>query len=91
MVGIVNQITHELQINQVQNKLLVKSKPIPTTAKRVLWLVQFIKTKNLMKEIAEELLKSIKFIPIQERKSKWYKEYLDKVNKDLKISLENES
>ncbi len=34
-----------------------------------------------MKEIAEELLKTIKFIPIQERQSKWYREYLDKVNK----------
>jgi hypothetical protein len=43
-----------------------------------------------MKEIAEELLKSIKFIPIQERNSKWYKEYLDAINKDLKMSLENE-
>ena len=40
-----------------------------------------------MKEIAEELLKTIKFIPLQERQSKWYKEYLDKVNTDLKTSL----
>jgi len=43
-----------------------------------------------MKEITEELLKTIKFIPPQERQSKWYKEYLDKVNIDLKTSLENE-
>lgn len=41
-----------------------------------------------MKEIAEELLKTIKFIPLLERQSKWYKEYLDKVNADLKTSLE---
>ena len=41
-----------------------------------------------MKEIAEELLKTIIFIPIEERQSKWYKEYLDKVNKALKSSLE---
>ncbi len=42
-----------------------------------------------MKEIAEELLKTIKFIPIQERQSKWYLEYLDKVTNDLKIELFN--
>jgi hypothetical protein len=41
-----------------------------------------------MEEIAEELLRTIKFIPIQERQSNWYQEYLDKVNKDLKTSLE---
>jgi hypothetical protein len=40
-----------------------------------------------MKEIAEELLKTIKFIPIQERQSKWYQEYLDKLNSDLQASL----
>jgi Holliday junction resolvase-like predicted endonuclease len=40
-----------------------------------------------MEEIAKELLNTIKFIPIQERQSKWYKEYLDKVNKDLKDKL----
>ena len=44
-----------------------------------------------MEQIAKELLNTIKFIPKEERQSKWYKEYLDKVNKDLKISLENES
>ena len=44
-----------------------------------------------MEEIAEELLKTIKFIPIQERQSKWYLEYLNKVNKDLKSSLETKS
>ncbi len=47
-----------------------------------------LKTEYLMKEIAEELLKTIRFIPIEERQSKWYKEYLDKVNKALKSSLE---
>lgn len=41
-----------------------------------------------MEEIAEELLRTIKFIPIRERQSRWYQEYLDKVNKDLKTSLE---
>ena len=40
-----------------------------------------------MKEITEELLKTVIFIPIEERQSKWYKEYLDKVNEDLKMSL----
>lgn len=40
-----------------------------------------------MREIAEELLKTIKFIPLQERQSKWYLEYLDKVNQDLKEEL----
>jgi hypothetical protein len=52
---------------------------------------RIIKQNIIMKEIAEELLKTIRFIPIQERKSKWYQEYLDKVSKDLKISLEAES
>jgi len=42
-----------------------------------------------MEEIAEELLKTIKFIPIEERKSRWYKEYLDTVNKDLKKQINN--
>jgi len=42
-----------------------------------------------MEEIAEELLRSIKFIPEEERKSKWYKEYLDKINTDLKTTLES--
>lgn len=40
-----------------------------------------------MQDIAEELLKTIKYIPIEERQSKWYLEYLDKVNKDLKKQL----
>ncbi len=40
-----------------------------------------------MKEIAEELLKTIKFIPEKERQSKWYLEYLDKINVDLKNEL----
>lgn len=37
-----------------------------------------------MEEIAEELLRTIKYIPEAERQSKWYSEYLDKVNSDLK-------
>ncbi len=42
-----------------------------------------------MEEIAKELLKTIQFIPIEERQSKWYLEYLDKVTNDLKIELFN--
>ena len=38
-----------------------------------------------MKEIAEELLKTIKFIPQEERQSKWYLDYLDKINMSLKF------
>ena len=37
-----------------------------------------------MEEIANELLETIKWIPLIERQSKWYLEYLDKVNVDLK-------
>ena len=37
-----------------------------------------------MEEIAKELLKTTKFIPKVERQSKWYIEYLDKINNDLK-------
>lgn len=44
-----------------------------------------------MLEISEELLKSIKYIPIQERNSNWFKGYLDKINNDLKKSLDKES
>ena len=33
-----------------------------------------------MEEIAKELLKTIQFIPIEERQSKWYLEYLDKLS-----------
>lgn len=40
-----------------------------------------------MEEIAEELLNTIRFIPENERNSLWYREYLDKVNKDLKLFL----
>jgi hypothetical protein len=43
-----------------------------------------------MEEIAKELLNTIRYIPKEERKSKWYKEYLDKVNADLKLALEKE-
>jgi peptidase E len=42
-----------------------------------------------MKEIAEELLRTIKFIPHQERQSKWYLEYLDKINEALKNENSN--
>jgi hypothetical protein len=38
-------------------------------------------------EIVKELLKTIQSIPIEERQSKWYLEYLDKLNIDLKKSL----
>lgn len=38
-------------------------------------------------EIAKELLKTIQSIPDEEKKSKWYLEYLDKLNIDLKNSL----
>jgi hypothetical protein len=37
-----------------------------------------------MEEIVLELLNTIKWIPEKERQSKWYDEYLDKVNQDLK-------
>ena len=37
-----------------------------------------------MEEIALELLETIQWIPEHERKSKWYREYLDKVNINLK-------
>lgn len=40
-----------------------------------------------MEEIAEELLRSIKFIPMEERQTNWYLEYLDKINQDLKNKL----
>lgn len=40
-----------------------------------------------MEDIAEELLKSIKFLPKEEKQSRWYKEYLDKINNDLKQEL----
>ena len=40
-----------------------------------------------MEEIANELIETIKWIPEKEKTSKWYKEYLDKVNKDLKNTL----
>lgn len=37
-----------------------------------------------MEDIALELLMTIRWIPPIERQSKWYEEYLDKINKDLK-------
>jgi hypothetical protein len=37
-----------------------------------------------MEDIAIELLETIKWIPEHERIGKWYEEYLDKVNSDLK-------
>jgi hypothetical protein len=36
-----------------------------------------------MEKIAEELIETIKWIPKIERQSKWYIEYLTKVNNDL--------
>lgn len=40
-----------------------------------------------MDDIVNELMNTIKWIPINERQSKWYVEYLDKVNQDLKTEL----
>ncbi len=40
-----------------------------------------------MEEIAAELLQTIRWIPENERRSKWYMEYLDKVNRDLKKEI----
>jgi len=40
-----------------------------------------------MEEIAIELLETIRWIPENERKSKWYLEYLDACNTDLKQLL----
>lgn len=37
-----------------------------------------------MEKIAQELIETIKWIPKIERQSKWYTEYLDKINNDLK-------
>lgn len=37
-----------------------------------------------MEEIAKELLETIRWIPQREKQSRWYMEYLDKINKDLK-------
>ena len=39
-----------------------------------------------MEEIVKELLQTVQWIPENERQSKWYEEYLDKVNKDLKLA-----
>ena len=36
-----------------------------------------------MEQITEELLLTIKFIPIEERQSKWYEEYLGNIHTDL--------
>jgi hypothetical protein len=36
-----------------------------------------------MKEIVEELLKTVKYLTETDRQSKWYTEYLNQVNKDL--------
>ena len=38
-----------------------------------------------MQEIIEELLDAVKWIPHRERQGKWFEEYLDKVNADLKL------
>lgn len=40
-----------------------------------------------MEDIAIELLETIKWIPKEEKNSRWYREYLDKVNEDLKKKL----
>ena len=38
-----------------------------------------------MKEIIVELSNAIRWIPIRERQGKWFEEYLDKINEDLKL------
>ena len=43
-----------------------------------------------MEEIAEELIETIKWIPKIERQSKWYNEYLIKINNDLQKANLNE-
>ena len=43
-----------------------------------------------MEDIANELLESIKWIPANERNTRWFKEYLDKVGFDLKLACELE-
>jgi|TARA_R110000772_G_scaffold40423_1_gene94635 hypothetical protein len=43
-----------------------------------------------MEEIAEELIETIKWIPKIERQSKWYNEYLTKINNDLQKANLNE-
>ena len=40
-----------------------------------------------MEEIVIELLETIKWIPERERQSKWYNEYLNKINIDLKAKI----
>ena len=37
-----------------------------------------------MEDIVLELLETIRWIPFEERQGKWFEEYLDKVNEDLK-------
>jgi len=44
-----------------------------------------------MEEIAKELLETIKWIPQKERQGRWYEEYLDKINKDLKAEMKTPS
>lgn len=39
--------------------------------------------KETAEDIAKELLKTIQYIPEEGRQSKWYQEYLNKVNSDL--------
>lgn len=41
----------------------------------------------LMEEIAKELLETVQWLTTDDLNSKWYMEYLDKVNLDLKAEL----
>jgi len=38
-----------------------------------------------MEALIQELLQIVRYIPLVERQSKWYKDYLDKITNDLKI------
>lgn len=40
-----------------------------------------------MEDIVIELLDTVRWIPEVEKNSKWYKEYLDKINFDLKTEV----
>lgn len=42
-----------------------------------------------MDDIVKELAKVIKWIPKKELDSKWYSEYFDKLNVDLKNEIKN--
>lgn len=43
--------------------------------------------KAIMEEIVRELQNTVKWLTDSDKQSKWYMEYLDKVNEDLKAEL----